>query len=157
MTEDDSLLSEATAMDQTMAEMEAALQQDDSLTTLAQAHERMRSLESKAEKLKKEIVQRITARLDSLGVDSVRAGERVVGFSTRTYVGVNQGASPEQHAQNLRALHAWLQEYAPEKDVPASTGLNAAFQAYLDRNPGATMPEFLTSTETRTLTNRKAT
>lgn len=157
MIDDEGLLSEAAAVDQSIAEIEQQLTSDDSLATLAQAHERMRSLESRAEKVKKEIVARLTSRLDSLGVESVMAGGRVIGFTSRRYFGVAQGETPEQHAENLKSLHAWLQQYAPEKDIPASTGINAAVQAYLDQNPGAEIPAFLSSSETRSLTNRKAT
>jgi hypothetical protein len=130
---------------------------DDELAKLAMDHERLRSLESKCKEAKDEVKARIESRLDGMGVDAAVAGGRRVGFSSRTYYGIKEGQTPQERQANIDALHAWMREVAPEADVPASTNVNRAVQAHLDRfGPEAELPAFIAKTDTRTLTNRQA-
>jgi len=130
------------------AEMESLLGDDKELGELAVAHDRLRGLESKIEGMKKELSQRIVARMDSMGVDSVKANGRRLGFKTTRYFGVADG-----HESDLKDF---IEAVAPECLIPASTNIKKALDAWLDRNPNQPVPPFISVTETRSLVNAKA-
>lgn len=140
-----------------MAELDEMLGADsDKLGELANALVRATQAESEAKKEKDLIKARIISILDERGDDGAIAGGRRLGFTTRKYYGVAQGDSPEQRAENLQQIKQWLEQVAPEVNVPASANIGKAVNAYLDANPSAEVPDFVAVTEKRSLTNRQA-
>lgn len=129
-------------------EMRDLMGDDKELGELAVAHDRLRGLESKIEAAKKELATRIVSRMDSMGIDSVKANGRRLGFKTTRYYGVAEGQEAD--------LKEFVEAVAPECMVPASTNIKKALDAWLDRNPEKPLPPFISVTETRSLVNAKA-
>lgn len=103
---------------------------------------------SKAEGRKKELKNLILAKLNETGMTAATVAGRKIYTSTRTYYGID----PNQ----LPTAKAWIEEVAPEVNIPASANVGKAVSAFLDENPSADVPDFITKSETITLNNRKA-
>ena len=108
------------------------------------------------EKRKKELKANIMQALDSAGLDAAVAGGRRLGFTTRTYWGVAEGATPTERAANVTKLQDWLDTIAPEVNVPASMNINKAVTAFIEEGGDPETLPFLSKSESRSLTNRKA-
>ena len=147
MGDEDNVEAEASALDQEMAEAFGG-DSDGELGRLANLHEKLRGFEGKIESMKKETALRITQRMEAMGVDSVKAGGRRLGFRTQKYFGVTPGSEVD--------LREFIEAVAPECLVPASTNIKKALDAWLDRNPGQNVPGFISVTESRSLVNAKA-
>lgn len=102
---------------------------------------------SKKEKEKDDLKTRIMSTLDGMGATSVKVAGRRVGITERTYYGLNK--------EMIAAAKEWMERVAPEANIPAAQNVGKAVEAYLDANPGAALPEFVTSSVTRILTNAK--
>lgn len=102
---------------------------------------------SKMEKEKDDLKTRIMSTLDGMGATSVKVAGRRVGITERTYYGLDK--------TQIEAAKAWMEQVAPEANVPAAANVGKAVEAYLDANPGAALPAFVTSSVTRILTNAK--
>lgn len=124
-----------------------SMTEDAELGELALLHDRLRAVIKVAEEKKDELAKRITARMESLGLDSVKAGGRRLAFREQTFYGIAEG-----HVQEAKDF---LEAVAPEVNVPASTNIKKAVDAYLDENPGAAIPAFISVTKTRSLVNAK--
>ena len=121
---------------------------DAELGDLAVKHDKLRALESRVEKLKKELSTRIISRMESMGLDRATANGRRLGFTERTNYGVAEGCAQQ--------VKDFIGSIAPGVNIPASTNIAKAVGAYLDQNPGAVIPPFISVTKTRSLTNAKA-
>lgn len=128
---------------------------DEEFATLLKGHVEARDLQSRAEKIKETLADKIVAKMNEQGLDSVKAGGRRAGFTTRKNYGIAAGATQEERNANVAAVKAWLESVAPDLNIPASTNIANAVKIYLDRNPGAAMPAFIAVTETKSLTNAK--
>lgn len=100
------------------------------------------------EKRKAELKDKIIASLRHIGATSMKVAGRTIGLSSRTYYGWDRN--------RIEEARAWLRSVDPSLDVPATNGIGKALRAYMDENPGADVPDFITSSETVTLTNSKA-
>lgn len=139
-------------------EMTAAfgLDEDAELAEMAQALTRLGGIRSQAEREAKRLKKLIINKLDSAGLEAAVAGNRRLGFTTRTYYGVAEGESLGEREENVASMRKWIDEIAPEVNVPASQNIGKAVTAYLDANPEAELPSFVKVSETRSLTNRQA-
>lgn len=136
------------ALERQASELDSMLTEDAELGDLAVAHDRLRELEGDIERKKKELAQRIVARMEAMGLDKATAGGRRLGFREMTTYGVAEG--------RVQELKDFIESIAPEVNIPASTNVKKAVDAFLDRNPGASVPDFVSVTKTRSLTNAKA-
>jgi len=127
---------------------EGMFDDDAELGVLAVEHDRLRALESRIEALKKAVSERIVSRMDSMGLDSVKAGGRRLSFRRQSYYGVTE--------DGVADLALFMATVAPEANIPASTNIKKAVDAFLDANPGANLPSFISKTESRSLVNAKA-
>lgn len=127
---------------------EGIFDDDPELGVLAVEHDRLRALESRVEALKKQVSERIVSMMDALGVESVKAGGRRLSFRRQTYYGIVEGKVP--------SLQVFMESVAPEVNIPASANIKKALDAWLDANPGAEIPDFISKTESRSLVNAKA-
>lgn len=100
------------------------------------------------EKRKDELKLRIISTLDGMGASSVKVAGRRIGFTERTYYGIDR--------EQVQAAKEWMEKVAPEANIPAAANIGKAVEAFLDDNPGVAVPAFITSTKTRILTNAKA-
>ena len=103
---------------------------------------------SKAEGRKKELKKMILAKLDESGMTAATVAGRKIYTSERSYYGID----PNQ----LPAAKAWIERVAPEVNIPAAANVGKAVSAFLDENPSADIPSFITTSKTVTLNNRKA-
>lgn len=141
-------LEEMDDADAAVSSLEALLCEDPDLGPLAVAHDRARALESKIEGVKKELSARIVQKMEAMGVDAVKADGRRLGFRSQKYYGVAEGRESD--------LKDFIEAVAPEVNIPASANIKKALDAWLDRNPGQQVPEFISVSETRSLVNAKA-
>ncbi len=130
------------ALDSVLAE------EDAEIGDLALEHDRIRSECERLEDRKKELAKRITAKLEQLGLDSVKAAGRRLSFRETSYYGIAEG--------RLQDAKDFIEAVAPEANVPASSNIKKALEAWLDENPGAEIPNFISVTKTRSLMNSKA-
>lgn len=128
--------------------LEEALGQDPDLGPLALLHDKARGLEGRVEAVKKELSLKITAKMEAMGLDSVKADGRRLSFRTQKYFGVAEGREGD--------LKDFIEAVAPEVNIPASANIKKALDAWLDRNPGQPVPDFISVSETRSLVNAKA-
>lgn len=103
---------------------------------------------SRAESRKKEIKKILLGKLDEVGATRMTVAGRTIYSTTKTYYGVDK--------DQLAAFKAWIEQVAPEANIPASANVNKAVQAFMDENPGADLPTFITKSESVSLGNRKA-
>lgn len=108
----------------------------------------LKQQESQLGKQCDELKARIIAKLKELGTTSMKVAGRRIGLSSRTYYGVDKNM--------LAEAKAWLEQVAPEVNIPASANIGKAVEAYLEQNPSATLPPFIVTSETETFTNAKA-
>lgn len=127
---------------------EGIFDDDPELGVLAVEHDRLRALESRVEALKKQVSERIVSMMDALGVESVKAGGRRLAFRRQNYYGVAEGREAD--------LKAFMEVVAPEANIPASSNIKKAVDAWLDANPHVSIPDFISKTESRSLVNAKA-
>ena len=139
---------EIKALESTADAIGSILADDVEIGVLANQHEQLRSLESRAESMKKELALRITQKMEAMGVDSVKAGGRRLGFRSQTYFGCADGRSSD--------LKVFIETVAPECLVPASTNIKKALDLWLDQHPGAPIPDFISASQSRSLVNAKA-
>lgn len=136
------------AMETTLEAIDLIVGEDAEIGVLANQHEQLRALEGKVESTKKEIALRIVQKMEAMGVDAVKAGGRRLGFREQTYYGCAEGRNDD--------LKDFIEAVAPECLVPASTNIKKALDAWLDRNPGQNVPDFISVSKTRSLVNAKA-
>lgn len=121
---------------------------DDDLATLVKEYTEGKEKHAREEKRLDGMKARIIAKMDELGTTSMKVAGRRIGFSTRTYYGVD--------VEKLDAFKPWMEKWAPEINIPASDKVCKAVEAYLAANPGQPLPDFIKSSETRSFTNAKA-
>jgi hypothetical protein len=132
-----------------VARAQADLTEDAEIGVLAVLHEQARTAESRAASIKEETAKRIIMRMDSMGLDQVKSNGRRLAFRTNTYYGIVEG--------QLQAAKDFLESVAPEVNVPASTNIKKAVEAYLDGQPqGTPIPACIAVTQSKSLVNAKA-
>lgn len=129
-------------------ELATVLGDDAELGALAQQHDKLRELAKKYDEAKAEVAKAIVARMEGMGLDSVKAGGRRLSFKKQTYYGCAEGRSQD--------VKDFVEAVAPELNVPATTNIKKALEVFLDENPGSPIPEFISVNETRSLVNAKA-
>lgn len=127
--------------------LESVLGEDAELGELAVEHDRIRALVSGLEEKKAELSKRIVQKMETLGLDSVKAGGRRLSFRETSYYGITDG-----RAQDAKDF---IEAVAPEVNIPASANIKKALDAWLDRNPGQPIPDFISVTKARSLVNAK--
>lgn len=146
-------MAEAEDINAQLAALEAQDLKD--FATLLQQHANARDMEARACGLKESLVEQIKAKMQAEGMKTVKAGGQRATLSDRTYYGFNRGASPEEQEKNLAALKVFFDQYAPELNVPASTGIAKAVEAYFAATGQQVLPDFIKKNETTTFTNAK--
>lgn len=131
---------------------------EEGLASLAQKHAALRTLSGKVEAEKKLLAKELMRQLESMGVDSVKAGGQRIGTRTVTYFGIAEGDTPEARKANVAALKEFIHQVAPEADVPASTNIKRAITAWLDQDASRTvddLPSCIHKSERVSLTNAR--
>lgn len=121
---------------------------DASLVSMVDEYTKAQDEKSKAEKKCEDLKARIMQKLDEIGTTSIKVAGRRVGITTRRYYGVNK--------ERLAEFQKWMQDNAPEANIPAAANVGKAVEAYVENHPGEALPECVTFSDTRILTNAKA-
>jgi hypothetical protein len=121
---------------------------DETLAAMVTQYTKVCEEISKQEKVKEAFKGQIMAKLNEIGSTSMKIAGRRIGITERTYYGLDK--------EKLAEAKAWMEANAPEYNVPASSGVGKAVEAWLADHPGQPIPPFVTSSITRILTNAKA-
>jgi len=146
-------MAEAEDINTQLAALEAQDLQD--FAALLQQHANARDMEARACRLKESLVEQIKAKMTAEGMKTVKAGGQRATLSERSYYGFNKGDTPEEQAKNLADLKAFFDQYAPDLNVPATTNIAKAVEAFFAATGQQELPAFIKKNDTITLTNAK--
>jgi hypothetical protein len=127
----------------------------DEIRDICAEYEKAKSARLRAKAKEDEMKAAIMAFMEDSGFDSFVMHGRRYGTQTKTYWGIAQGQTPEEREANVERAKAWLDQEAPDLNIPASNNIQRALNEWLDRHPNEEAPDFLSKSERVSLTNRQ--
>lgn len=118
------------------------------LTRLAYAHDLARGLAARTDACRELYGKRMLVQMEQGLMHSVDLGQYKLTIREQTYFGVDH--------TRLRDVVAFVDQWVGHDAVtPSSATVKRAMEAFMDANPGAPRPDFLTSTLARSVVNTK--